>query len=101
VAADRFPCRHPDVAFRAVGDDGGMVVLPSRAEVKVLNPVGIKIFSLLDGKHSTDAIAREVVAEFDVSEEQARRELIEFLDVLGANGMLVDEEPVASRESDG
>lgn len=82
------PRRHPDTAFRSVGDDGGLVVLPGRSEVKVLNPVGIKIFSLLDGNHSRQAIAEAVAAEFDVTPEQAMDDVREFLDELAADGML-------------
>jgi len=65
MAADDRPRRHPDTAFRPVGEDGGLVVLPTRQEVKVLNPVGIKIFSLLDGEHTIAQIARAVVEEFE------------------------------------
>jgi len=75
-----------------------MVVLSSSSQVKVLNPVGIKIFSLLDGKHSNDDIVREVVAEFEVAEEQARVELVAFLDELAADGMLARPEQSTARE---
>ncbi len=93
-----FPRRHPETAFRAIGDEGGMVVLSGRSEVNVLNPVGIKIFSLLDGKHSNDDIVREVVADFDVAEEQARNELVTFLDDLAADGMLAEAEQAGTLE---
>ena len=87
-----FPRRHPDTAFRPIGDEGGLVVLPGSAEVKVLNPVGIKIYSLLDGEHSVDSIAAEVTEEFNVNEDDARRDLEDFLKDLEANGMLVGPE---------
>ena len=63
-------------------------MLPGRAEVKVLNPVGIKIFSMLDGSHSPDQILRAVIEDFDVTEAQAREDVRQFLDELEANGML-------------
>ena len=69
-----------------------MVVLPTRAEVKVLNPVGIKVFSLLDGQHSTEAIVREIVEEFEISEGEAAADVTAFLDQLAANGMLLQPE---------
>ncbi len=37
MTSSRLPKKHPDSAFRAIGDEGGLVVLPGRAEVKVLN----------------------------------------------------------------
>lgn len=89
MTSESFPRRHPDAVFREV-DDEGLVVLSDLAEVKVLNPVGIKIFSMLDGKHSTEAIVRAVREEFEVSEEEAMKDLHDFLAELEANGMLVE-----------
>ncbi len=87
-AGVKFPRRHPDSAFRPVGDEGGLVVLPGRSEVKVLNPVAIKVFGLLDGSHSVDQIARLVTEEFDVGEEQALEDIRAFLAELDQHGML-------------
>jgi hypothetical protein len=82
------PRRSPEDAFRSVGDAGGLVVLPIRSEVKVLNPVASKIYSLLDGKHSRAEIIQVVVGEFDVTEDQAARDFDAFLGELDAAGML-------------
>jgi hypothetical protein len=90
-----FTRRHPDCAYRAVADEGGLVVLPGRAEVKVLNPAGIKIFSLLDGQHSEAAIARAVADEFDVSEAQALEDVRAFVTELAAAGLLAETEAAA------
>jgi hypothetical protein len=84
------PRRHPDTAFRKVGGEGGLVVLPGRSEVKVLNPVGIVVFSLLDGTRDIDALTAAVEAEFDISPEQARHDVLEFLLELQREGMLAD-----------
>ena len=82
------PKRHPDLSFRAIGDEGGLVVLPGRGEVQVLNPVAIKVFSLMDGEHSLEDIARQVTEEFDVTEEDALRDIRDFLGELDRHGML-------------
>jgi len=89
VSAIEKPRRNPDAAFRQIGDEGGLVVLSDKAEVKVLNPVGIKIFSMLDGNHTGEEIVSAVMDEFEIAEEQARQDLAAFLDELGRNGMLV------------
>ena len=85
-----LPRRHPESAFRSIAEEGGLVVLPGRAEVKVMNPTGIKIFSLLDGKHSLEEIARTVTEEFEVSREQALQDIREFLEELARHGMLAE-----------
>src|SRR5580765_5966299 len=83
-----MPRRHPDTAFRKIGDDGGLVVLPGQAEVKVLNPVGIVVFSLLDGTRDVDALTEAVTAEFDVPIDEARADVVAFLHDLNRQGML-------------
>ncbi|HKQ62700.1 MAG TPA: PqqD family protein [Candidatus Polarisedimenticolaceae bacterium] len=85
-----YPRRNPHSAFRPIKDEGGLVVLPDRSEVKVLNPIGSKIYSLLDGQHSQDEIVRTVMDEFEVSEEQARGDLQAFLAELSTAGMLAE-----------
>lgn len=88
MTADEFPRRHPLVSFRPMGDEGGLVVLPTQQEIKVLNAVGIKVFSMLDGTHSLGQIARAVADEFGVNLQRAERDVRAFLDDLGRSGML-------------
>ena len=96
MTTDRYPRRHPEAAFRPMGDDGGLVVLPTQREVKVLNPVGIKVFSMLDGSHSEAQIAEAVAEEFDVAVEQATEDVKAFLGELRRNGMVIDAEPTGA-----
>jgi len=86
---DQKPRRDSTTAFRSVADEGCLVVVPSRAAVEVLNPVGGKIYSMLDGTNTEDEIVRAVMEEFEVSEDQARIDLVAFLDELRTKGMLV------------
>ncbi len=89
VEHDQKPRRDSTTAFRSVADEGCLVVVPSRAAVEVLNPVGGKIYSMLDGTNTKDEIVHAVMEEFEVSEEQARIDLVAFLDELRTKGMLV------------
>ena len=88
MSTGSHPRRHPDTAFRPIGDKGGLVVLPGRAEVKVLNPTAIRVFQLLDGKHDAASIADAIVEEYDVSRDQALADVEAFLGDLERNGML-------------
>lgn len=99
IAAEKNPQRHPNTAFRSIGDEGGLVVLPGKSEVKVLNPVAIKVFELLDGKHSIEEIARAVTGEFDIDQDQAATDIRDFVESLRQNGMLAGEEGGADKES--
>lgn len=82
------PRRHPDSSFREIPDEGGLVVLPGKAQVKVLNPVGIRVFSMLDGTRTLEEIAARVADEFDVPMETARQDVLGFLSDLADHGML-------------
>ena len=81
------PRRSPDAAFRNY-DGERLVVLPSGAEINVLNDAGGMIFELLDGKHTIDQIVDAMQGEYEVSREEARADLVEFLNTLSAHQML-------------
>ena len=93
------PRRLRECAFRPFGDDGGLVVLPGRAEVKVLNPVAIRVFGLLDGEHSIDELAAVVVDEFEVGLDEARADVVRFVRQLDEHGMLKDGSPAGAGEA--
>ena len=82
------PRRNPAHAFREIGDEGGLVVVPSDSKVEVLNPVASKIYSMLDGEHSRDQIVCAIVEEFEVDEAAAGRDFDEFLEKLESQKMM-------------
>jgi hypothetical protein len=81
------PRRNPDTSYRRVGEKA-LVVVPDRAEVNVLNAVGITVFSLLDGSRDVDQLAAAVEAEFDVDHERAKADVLLVLDDFRRHGML-------------
>jgi len=85
---EKYPRRDPTTAYRSVADEGYLVVVPTRATVEVLNPVGGRIFSMLDGQHTEEDVVRAIVDEFEVAEAQARRDVRAFLEDLRGKGML-------------
>ena len=86
--ASDTPRRASSCSFRAIGDEGGLVVLPGRAEVKVLNPVGSRVFALIDGRRRVDEIVHVIAEEFDVTAEQAMSDVDVFLFELEEQGMV-------------
>ena len=94
MGKDPFPRRHPDTAFRAIGDEGGLVVLPSDAEVKVINndtdvapwDVGVHASrTTFIGGNSARLAARKAREKLLA---EARRDIEAFIGDLEANGML-------------
>jgi hypothetical protein len=82
------PHRAAGSAFRAVGDEGGLAVLPGRGEVKVLNEVGSRVYALIDGKRTIGELVRQIADEFEVTPDQAAADVNEFLSVLEAEGLV-------------
>src|SRR6266851_5563319 len=56
--------------------------------IYVLNPVGSRIWELLRSPTTADRIAEIVASEFAVSPERAAGDVVEFLDSLGARGLI-------------
>lgn len=75
-----------DVVTRKVGDES--VIVPVRSNVAdldaviTLNPVGARIWELLDGRRDLDAIAGTIVEEYEVEPDAARADVGEFIQSL-------------------
>lgn len=79
--------RTPDAAYR-IYDGQATIILPARAEVKVLNEIGSLVWDAIDGKRTLGAILDRVQQEFDISREQAQGDLFAFLTELHEHGMV-------------
>lgn len=64
------PTHHPRTASRVFGDDA-VVITPTENTVRMLNPVGSRIWQLADGTRTVDEIANVLVQEFDVDQAEA------------------------------
>lgn len=94
---EKYPVLHPQVAARII-DGEAVIVLPESSQVNVLNEVGSRIWEFIDGTRSVGEITEAIVAEYEVSNEQAGRDVNEFIQELVENRMLVlaDEKVVAA-----
>ena len=95
--AKKYPVLHPQVATRII-DGEAVIVLPESSQVNVLNEVGSRIWEFIDGTRSVGEITEAIVAEYEVSTEQAERDVDEFIQELVDSKMLVldDEKVVAA-----
>lgn len=81
------PSRVREAAFRVV-DGEAVVVLSNRAEIKVLNDVGARIWELCDGHSTLTEIADRIDEEFEGAGEELRSDVREFVESLLERGML-------------
>ena len=79
-ATDR-PMMHAQVATTIV-DDRAVIILADDGDVKILNPVGTRIWSLIDGNRTIADIACVIGGEFDVSSDVAAQDAREFIQTL-------------------
>ncbi len=77
----KYPVLHPQVATRTV-DGEALIVLADSGQINVLNPVGTRMWELMDGMHSVQQIADAICNEFDVTQVQAKQDLEEFVQQL-------------------
>jgi len=79
---------NPEVVFREE-EDGGIILEPNTGELKFLNETGALIFKLCDGKHTLKNIVEQIVAEFEVKdEENVKRHVEEFIGKLRDKGLV-------------
>ncbi len=86
------PCQNPVVIGSPVGDET-VLVLPDKGKVKVLNEVGGRIWSLIDGRRSVREIAALIANEYNVSVSEAEKDTLEFIDSLVTKNVLLVETP--------
>ncbi len=78
VSLELYP--HPAANARGrLLEHEAVIVLPDKGEVKVLNEVGARIWTLADGSRSVREIAAEITSAYAVSPEQAQADTLEFL----------------------
>ena len=79
--------RSPEAVFRVV-DGEAVIVEPGRGLVNVANEVGTRVWEWMDGVRSLDDIARLVCDEFEVTPEEAARDILEFVNELIENKLV-------------
>ncbi len=86
-----YPTAHPQVADRII-DGAAVIILADAGRVNVLNEVGTRIWGLAADSLSAQEIVESIAAEYAVRPEQARQDVIEFLQTLIEAGAITLEE---------
>ncbi len=70
--------RHPRTASRVFSGEA-VIISPAENVVRMLNPVGSRIWELCDGSHTLDQIAAALTEEFEVDPAHARESVATFV----------------------
>jgi hypothetical protein len=81
------PLRHPQVLWRAIEDETLVVNLDTR-RVSVLNRVGGRVWSLMDGSRDLDEILDQVARAYDVDRGRVKADVEAFVRELADREML-------------
>ncbi len=87
------PVVNPAVVLREEFDDWAILFNPDTANAVGINPVGIAVWKLLDGKHDLSSIVAAVEEEFDEVPAFATEHLGEFVEDLIKQGFAGYEAP--------
>lgn len=87
VQPDTVFRRSSAVRFRVL-DDEGVVIHQKAGEVLVVNEVGARVLQLLDGKRTVGAVVESLTEEWQVTPEDLRRDVEDYLRRLVAAGIV-------------
>ncbi|GAB6075481.1 SynChlorMet cassette protein ScmD [Desulfurobacterium crinifex] len=85
------PIANPDVLLREEFDDWALLFNPNTGKGFGINPVGVFVWKLLDGKHSVNDIVEEVRKNFRNVPDNVDEEVKRFIAALSENGLVVYE----------
>ena len=84
---DSYPTKRENVVVRIVNEEA-VLVLPEQGKVKVLNEVGARIWIFIDGNHSIRQIISGISDEYQVDQNQAESDVMDFLVSLEERGLI-------------
>ena len=88
--------KDPNIVSRKIADE--VILVPIRQnvgdleDIYTLNEIGAFIWEFIDGERQVKGIKEIIVEEFEVSEEAAERDLIEFMSALEEIGGIKESE---------
>jgi len=67
----------------------GILILPERGQIKVVNEIGARIWSLIDGQLSVQEIAAKITDEYQVDLVEAQRDTLDYVNELEERGLVM------------
>ncbi|MFQ5944331.1 MAG: PqqD family peptide modification chaperone [Anaerolineales bacterium] len=89
------PVPNPVVVLREEFDDWAVLFNPDTAQAVGLNPVGVAVWKLLDGRSTLGGIADRLAEQFDGVHESVQDELASFAAELAEGGYVGYEMEIA------
>jgi hypothetical protein len=94
-SVSEFAVRPSDSVREAHNQDGAVLLDVHQGVCFSLNPVGVKIWTLLKQQYSLDQIAKSLASEFALPEEKLCQDVVEFVRSLKAQRLVVSNDASA------
>jgi hypothetical protein len=94
ISLDSIPRKQSQAIGRAIHDEA-VITLPEKGKVQVLNAVGASIWELCDGQRSVRQVTEAICREYAVESAQAEKDVLGFLGLLEAKGVISIDAPQA------
>ena len=82
------PIPNPIVVLREEFDDWAVLFNPDTAAAVGINPIGVSVWKLMDGKRNIDDIVSEIGTQYDGVPEAAPEDVTTFIDDLEEGGFV-------------
>ncbi len=94
ISLDNIPVPVKGVVGRVLenkdpGKTEAVIVLPDKGQVKVLNEVGTRIWSLIDGNRNVREIISIIINEYQVTNDVAEKDTMAFIEELNEKGIVL------------
>lgn len=87
ISLDQVVSKDKQTASRIIAGEA-IVLTPMDSKIHSLNETGSRIWELLADEPTVGEIVAQIHSEFKVSEEQARADVIAFIEELTAKGII-------------
>lgn len=81
------PALSKQVKFTTLQEEA-LIIAQDDNKIHILNEVAAFLLPFLDGNYTFEEIIEKVLANFEVSENEARRDVAGFLDNLQSSGLI-------------
>jgi SynChlorMet cassette protein ScmD len=88
MSEQKTPIRNPVAVLREEFDDWAVLFNPDTAQAMGINPVGVTVWKLIDGKRSVEDVVSEIKTQYDDVPESAHEEVKAFIQNLTEGGFI-------------
>ncbi|MHB1389865.1 MAG: PqqD family protein [Thermoleophilia bacterium] len=87
INTEHYLVKDDEVLFTSMGEDAVLLHV-QRGDYYSLNKVGARLWVLADGRKCIRELAGEITKEFEITQEEAERDIIELADQLAKEGLV-------------